>query len=379
MTIRANVSLSRGAFTLQAQFEAPGQGVTAVFGRSGSGKSTLLRALAGLETPQPGGAISVNGVTWLGQGINVPVHQRRVGYVFQEPGLFPHLCVRGNLEYALKRSVGRGAQRGGRDGVQGDVQGDVQRGVPAFDEVTALLGLENFLWRNPVTLSGGEKQRVAIARALLSSPALLLMDEPLAALDLHSKEEILPFLDRLFASAGIPVLYVSHAPDEVARLADHLLLMEEGTVLAQGPLADVLGRVDSPLARTDEAFSVIHCDIVELDGPCHLSVLSTAAGDRVYVPRITAGQRQDIRLRINARDVSLCNQRPVGSSILNILQATITQLSASDNKGQQLIQLRLAGSDELLLARISEYSCQQMGLINGMDIYCQIKAIALLC
>lgn len=375
MTIRADVSLSKGAFTLQAQFEAPGQGVTAVFGRSGSGKSTLLRALAGLETPQPGGAISVNGVTWLGQGINVPVHLRRVGYVFQEPGLFPHLSVLGNLEYALKRSVGRGAQRRGRGGVQGEVQ----KGVPAFDEVIALLGLENFLGRNPATLSGGEKQRVAIARALLSSPALLLMDEPLAALDLHSKEEILPFLDRLFASAGIPVLYVSHAPDEVARLADHLLLMEEGTVLAQGPLANVLGRVDSPLARTDEAFSVIHCDIVELDGPCHLSVLSTAAGDRVYVPRITAGQRQDIRLRINARDVSLCNQRPVGSSILNILQATITQLSASDNKGQQLVQLRLARSDELLLARISEYSCQQMGLAEGMSIYCQIKAIALLC
>lgn len=371
MTIRASVTLSRGDFTLQAQFEAPGQGVTAVFGRSGSGKSTLLRTLAGLETPHSGGAISVNGVTWLGQGISVPVHLRRVGYVFQEPGLFPHLCVRGNLEYALKRRIGRSAQTERHSGVQGSEL--------AFEEVVALLGLENFLGRNPATLSGGEKQRVAIARALLSSPTLLLMDEPLAALDLHSKEEILPFLDRLFASTGMPVLYVSHAPDEVARLADHLLLMEEGTVLAQGPLADVLGRVDSPLARTDEAFSVIHCDIVELDGPCHLSVLSTAAGEKVYVPRITAGQRQNIRLRINARDVSLCNQRPVGSSILNILQATIAQLSAPDKKGQQLVQLRLARSDELLLARISEYSCQQMGLINGMNIYCQIKAIALLC
>ena len=371
MTIRASVSLSRGDFTLQAQFEVPGQGVTAVFGRSGSGKSTLLRTLAGLEIPQTGGVISVNGVTWLGQGINVPVHQRRVGYVFQEPGLFPHLSVRGNLEYALKRRVGRGASAA--------EPGNVQWAEPAIDEVIALLGLESFLGRNPATLSGGEKQRVAIARALLSSPALLLMDEPLAALDLHSKEEILPFLDRLFASAGIPVLYVSHAPDEVARLADHLLLMEEGTVLAQGPLAEVLGRVDSPLARTDEAFSVIHCDIVEHDGPCHLSVLSTAAGDRVYVPRITAGQRQNIRLRINARDVSLCSQRPVGSSILNILQATIVQLSAPDKKGQQLVQLRLARSDELLLARISEYSCQQMGLVAGMSIYCQIKAIALLC
>ncbi len=371
MTIRASVTLSKGNFTLKAKFEAPGQGVTAVFGRSGSGKSTLLRALAGLETSLPGSAISVNGVTWLGQGINVPVHERRVGYVFQEPGLFPHLSVHGNLQYALKRRVGRSAKRGESSGVQGSEL--------AFDEVTALLGLENFLGRNPATLSGGERQRVAIARALLSSPTLLLMDEPLAALDLHSKEEILPFLDRLFASTGMPVLYVSHAPDEVARLADHLLLMEEGGVLAQGPLADVLGRVDSPLARTDEAFSVIHCDILELNGPCRLSLLRTAAGDRVYVPHIAAGQRKNIRLRINARDVSLCTQRPVGSSILNILQATVAQLSDPDLKGQQMVQLRLPLSDELLLARISEYSCQQMGLTEGMSIYCQIKAIALLC
>lgn len=371
MTISVNVTLSRGNFTLEAQFEAPGKGVTAVFGRSGSGKSTLLRVLAGLEFPQPGGVVSVNGVTWLGQGINVPVHQRRVGYVFQEPGLFPHLSVRGNLEYAWKRRFAREPQT--------ETVAGARSGEPAFEEVTALLGLEHFLGRNPVTLSGGEKQRVAIARALLSSPALLLMDEPLAALDLHSKEEILPFLDRLFASTGVPVLYVSHAPDEVARLADHLLLMEEGSVRAQGPLEDVLGRVDSPLARADDAFSVIHCEIVELNGPCHLSVLGTASGDSVYVPRVTVGQRQKIRLRINARDVSLCNQRPVGSSILNILQATIAQISAPDGKGQQLVQLRLAGSGELLLARISEYSGQQLALAQGMSIYCQIKAIALLC
>ncbi|MES3006429.1 MAG: molybdenum ABC transporter ATP-binding protein [Pseudomonadota bacterium] len=368
MSIHVSVSLKRGEFTLHTQFEAPGQGVTAIFGRSGCGKSTLLRTLAGLETPEASSEINVNGLCWFGQGINIPVHQRRVGYVFQEPGLFPHLSVRGNLEYALQRRPGRGERRREQGG----------EGAPAFDEVIALLGLENFLGRNPATLSGGEKQRVAIARALLSAPALLLMDEPLAALDLHSKEEILPFLDRLFASAGMPVLYVSHSPDEVARLADHLLLMDGGRVLAHGPLAEVLARVDSPIARTDEAFSVIHCDIAELEGPCHLSILRTAGGDSVYVPRIAAGQRQTIRLRINARDVSLCSQRAVGSSILNVLQAQIVQLSSPDQKGQQLVQLRLTGSDELLLARISEYSCQQMQLKSGINIYCQIKAIALL-
>ena len=365
MSIHARVCLNRSDFLLQAQFSAPAQGVTAVFGRSGSGKSTLLRTLAGLETPTPDSEISVNGVTWFGQGINLPVHQRRVGYVFQEPTLFPHLSVRGNLDYALDRS--------GRSSGSGQGRGN------GFDEVIALLGLEAFLQRQPGTLSGGEKQRVAIARALLSAPALLLMDEPLAALDMHSKEEILPFLDRLFAGAGIPVLYVSHSPDEVARLADHLLLMEGGSVLAHGPLAEVLGRVDSPIARTDQAFSVVHCEIAELEGPCHLSVLRTTAGDNVYVPRIAAGQRQAIRLRINARDVSLCSQRPVGSSILNVLQAEIVQLSEPDHKGQQLVQLRLKGSAELLLARISEYSCQQMALVPGINIYCQIKSVALLC
>lgn len=361
MTIQVSLKVRKGDFDLHAEFQVPGAGVTAVFGRSGCGKSTLLRAIAGLDEPLPGAMVSVNGVTWSGRDHAIPVHQRRVGYVFQEPGLFPHLSVQGNLEYALKRRCSD------------------EEGAADLHEVVSLLGLEHLLPRRPTTLSGGERQRVAIARALLSVPALLLMDEPLAALDARSKDEILPFIDRLCSTARMPVLYVSHSPDEVARLADHLILMEQGRVLAHGPLAEVLAQVDSPIARSDEAFSVLHCGIAELEGPCHLSILQTASGDSIYVPRLSSGEvRTVIRLRINARDVSLCSQRPVGSSILNILQARVTQLSDADGKGQQLVQLRLADSDEILLARISEYSCQQLGIASGMEIFCQIKAVALL-
>lgn len=360
MTIQVNLKVRKGDFDLHAEFQVPGTGVTAVFGRSGCGKSTLLRAIAGLEEPLHGGLVSVNGVTWCAQDHSVPVHQRRVGYVFQEPGLFPHLSVQGNLEFALKRRrLGEGAAD--------------------LDEVVPLLGLEHLLLRRPATLSGGEKQRVAIGRALLSAPALLLMDEPLAALDARSKDEILPFIDRLCSTARMPVLYVSHSTDEVARLADQLIFMEQGRVLAHGPLAEVLARVDSPIARSDEAFSVLHCGIAELEGPCHLSILRTASCDSIYVPRLPLGeQRTLIRLRINARDVSLCSQRPVGSSILNILRARVTQVSDADGKGQQLVQLRLADSEEILLARISEYSCRQLEITEGMEMFCQIKAVALL-
>ncbi len=360
MTVHVRVHVQKGSFNLQTEFQVPGAGVTAVFGQSGCGKSTLLRAIAGLDVPLPGSEITINGVTWCGRGQTVPAHQRRVGYVFQELGLFPHLSVKGNLDYALRR------------------RRQVEEGAPDLEEVVALLGLERLLARNPQTLSGGEKQRVAIARALLSAPVLLLMDEPLAALDLRSKEEILPFIDRLCSVAKMPVLYVSHSPDEVARLADNLILMDQGRVLAHGPLTDVLAQVDSPIARSDEAFSVLYCGISQLEGPCHLSILCTASGESIYVPRLAAGERIQIRLRINARDISLCTHRPVGSSILNILKARVIMLSEADGKGQQLVQLRLEGSQEMLLARISQYSCQQLGISPGIGIYCQIKAVALL-
>ena len=361
MTIQVNLKVRKGEFNLHAEFQVPGAGVTAVFGRSGCGKSTLLRAIAGFEEPLSGSVVSVNGVEWSGRDHSVPVHQRRVGYVFQDPGLFPHLSVQGNLQYAISR------KRPGEDG------------TASLEEIVTLLGLEQLLARRPATLSGGEKQRVAIGRALLGAPALLLMDEPLAALDAHSKDEILPFIDRLCSAARMPVLYVSHSSDEVARLADHLIFMEQGRVLAHGLLSKVLAQMDSPIARSDDAFIVLHCGIAELEAPCHLSILRTVSGDTIYVPRLPRGElRTVIRLRVNARDVSLCSQKPVGSSILNILPARVSQLSEADAKGQQMVQLQLADSAEILLARISEYSCQQMKIVPEMEIFCQIKAVALL-
>lgn len=358
MSIDVSVRVCKGDFLLDANFTAPASGVTAIFGRSGCGKSTLLRTLAGLEAGQEGGHIVVNGVPWLQNGKFVPTHKRQVAYVFQEPTLFTHMTVRGNLEYGLKRN--------GR-----------KQSAASFDEIVSLLGVDDFLERRPNTLSGGERQRVAIARALLSAPQLLLMDEPLAALDMHSKSEILPFLDRLCADFRVPVLYVSHSPDEVVRLADHLIVMGQGRVVEEGPLQQVLGRIDSPLARADDAFSVLTCNVAELAGPHGLSVLSTAGGESIYVPRINV-DHGTIRLKVDARDVSICLDRPVGSSILNVLAAQIVSLSAVDAKGQILVQLQLPMSHENLLARISEYSAQQLSLSPGGRIFAQIKAIALL-
>lgn len=363
MSIDVGVKVHKGDFVLDATFSVPATGVTAVFGRSGCGKSTLLRTLAGLEPAQPGSHIVVNGVPWLQDAKAMPTHQRQVAYVFQEPTLFTHMNVRRNLEYGLKRNGRKGNNR--------------QERAISFDEIVSLLGVGQFLQRRPDTLSGGERQRVAIARALLSAPQLLLMDEPLAALDMHSKHDILPFLDRLCVESHVPVLYVSHSPDEVVRLANHLIVMEQGRVLEEGPLQQVLGRIDSPLARADDAFSVITCDIAEPSGPCGLSVLKTAAGELMYVPRLK-NIHGNIRLKVDARDVSLCLERPVGSSILNVLAAEIVSLSEADAKGQILVQLQLPTSGENLLARISEYSAQQLSLAPGGKIFAQIKAIALL-
>ncbi|MBW8900864.1 MAG: molybdenum ABC transporter ATP-binding protein, partial [Massilia sp.] len=237
--LRARLRLDRGAFRLDVDLDLPQRGISALFGHSGSGKTTILRAIAGLERA-PGGHVALGGEVWQddARGLFVPVHRRALGYVFQEASLFPHLSVRANLEFGRKR-------------------------VPAHERrftlepVTELLGIERLLERRPDGLSGGERQRVAIARALLASPRLLLMDEPLAALDLRRKLEILPYLERMHAELAIPIVYVSHAPDEVARLADHLVLLDDGKAVASGPLTETLARVDLPPSFADDAGVVL--------------------------------------------------------------------------------------------------------------------------
>jgi molybdate transport system ATP-binding protein len=354
--ISARFGLKLGEFRLDAGFEAPGRGVSALFGPSGSGKTTLLRCIAGLERA-PDGYLAVNGEIWQddSRGIYLPTHRRPLGYVFQEASLFPHLDVRRNLEYGWKRIPA------------------AQRRV-GFDQAVELVGIGPLLARDPARLSGGERQRVAIARALLVSPDLLLMDEPLAALDLASKRDILPYLERLHDELSIPVLYVSHSPDEVAWLADFMVLMEGGKTVASGPLKAMLTRLDLPLAHGDEAGVVIDTVVGEHDETYHLTRLDFAGGS-ISVARQPHAVGHPLRLRIHARDVSLALERHADSSILNILPAKVVEI-ADENPAQVAVRLDAGGT--LLLARITRKSSVLLGLEPGMAVYAQIKSVALL-
>ncbi len=300
--IRARFKLDYSGFSLDVDLDLPGRGVTALFGHSGSGKTTLLRAVAGLEHA-PGGMLSVNGDVWQDDDIFRPTWQRPLGYVFQEASLFPHLSVQANLEYGQKRVP------------------QAQRRV-SLDRAVDMLGIGHLLDRHPDRLSGGERQRVAIARALAVSPKILLLDEPLAALDLARKQEILPYLERLHDELDIPVLYVSHAPDEVARLADHIVVMEGGTAVAAGPLTDTLSRLDLPIKLGEDAGVVLDAVVAARDEEWHLAHMEFAGG-RLWVRDHGLPVGRHARVRILARDVSLARAPMTGTSILNTLPAVV--------------------------------------------------------
>ncbi|MDA0279952.1 MAG: molybdenum ABC transporter ATP-binding protein [Proteobacteria bacterium] len=359
--IKANLQLSKSDFKLEASFSVPGRGVTAVFGPSGCGKTTLLRAIAGLE-PEVTGSLSVNTEQWLGANTRRPVEERRVGVVFQNPSLFPHLTVEENLLYGRKRLS------------------KVTKPIE-LNKLIASLEIENLLRRYPEGLSGGEKQRVALGRALLAEPKLLLMDEPLSALDLSSREKLMLLLEKFLQEIDIPVFYVTHSSEEVARLADNLVLLANGLVTDHGSIADVLGEVDGELSRSDTAFSVIEGQIATTQLPGLISV-DCGAGivlqlpDSTSMPGIRYQPGSDVRLRIRARDVSLCLEKPQRSSILNILPAVIAQLAAEPYNGSRVVKLDMAGKQ--LLSKISEYSVQQLGLKKGQSVFAQIKSAALI-
>lgn len=352
--IRARFRIDRGDFCLDVDLALPGRGVTALFGHSGSGKTTCLRALAGLERAAHG-YVAVGDTVWQDEasGVFVPPHQRALGYVFQEASLFPHLSVRGNLEFGYKRA--------GRVATGLDVEGTAR-----------LLGIDGLLARRPDSLSGGERQRVAIARALLAAPRLLLMDEPLAALDLKRKQEILPYLERLHDELSIPIVYVSHAPDEVARLADHLVLLDGGRVAASGPLGSTLARTDLPPTFAGEAGVVLETT-VQAHEEDDLSCLAFSGG-LIRVGRRAEAPGTRLRCRIHARDVSLALERPRASSILNILPAQITDIAPTDAPGQVLVQMQTG--ECWLLARITQRSCRELDLAPGKQVYAQVKAVA---
>ncbi len=353
--IDARFQLTIAAFTLDVDLSLPSRGITALFGPSGSGKTTLLRCIAGLEHA-PGGRLSVKGEVWQHASHFLPTHRRPLAYVFQEASLFAHLNVRQNVDFGLKR-VPRAQRRF------------------ALDQAIEWLGIGALLARMPATLSGGERQRVAIARALATSPQLLLMDEPLAALDHARKNDILPYLERLHDELDIPVLYVSHSPDEVARLADHMVVLDGGRVIADGALSDVFARADLPLAQSDEASVVLDAVIAQHDPTYHLSRLDFAGG-ALWVRTSGDAVGQALRVRILARDVSLTLAPQTGTSILNILPARIVRINPDFHPAQTLVWLDAGGAP--LCARITRRSAELLGLQPGLPVWAQIKSVALL-
>lgn len=342
-----------GGFVLDAELTLPGHGVTVLFGRSGCGKTTLLRCLAGLHRGE--GFLSFGAETWQDAGRFVPTHQRPLAYVFQEPRLFPHLDVRDNLLFGFRRTPAA-----------------ARRVQP--EEAIRLLSLENLLSRRPSQLSGGQQQRVAIARALLAGPRLLLMDEPLASLDLDSKAEILPYLERLRLALDLPIVYVTHSPEEMSRLADHLVLLDAGRVRAAGPLNELLTRPDLPLAHLNEAGAVLEATVAMHDTAYGLTQVEIPGGS-LTVALCDLPPGSPTRVRILARDVGIALQPMRDSSIQNCLQACVVGIHPDRDHSQVLVRLDLGGT--LMLSRVTRRSADRLGLREGLPVFALVKSVAL--
>ena len=357
--IEARLTLARRDFALEVALALPSQGVSALFGPSGCGKTTLLRALAGLERAT--GRVALNDQTWQDDAagaVFVPTHQRPIGYVIQEAALFPHLDVRRNLDYGQRRIA------------------PAERRI-ALDQAVDLLGIGALMDRRPATLSGGERQRVAIARALVTSPRLLLMDEPLAALDAARKAEILPYLERLHRAMALPIVYVTHALDEVARLADHLVLLQAGRVLAEGGVADLFARTDLPLGRQDEAGVVLEATVAVHDLAYGLTRIAVPGGS-LWLGAVEQPPGTPVRARVLARDVSIAREAPQHSSILNVLPVTLERLEAEGRTVLLRLRLGEGSATTLLLARITRRSADTLALQAGDRLHAQIKGVALM-
>ncbi len=350
--ITASFRRNFGPFSLDIDLTLPARGVIGLFGASGSGKTTLLRCVAGLERVADGRLrigedVWQDGLTWL------PTHKRPLGYVFQEASLFPHLTVIKNLRYGMRRV--KGAHR------------------VSLDEAIELLGIGHLLDRRPDHLSGGERQRVAIARALAVSPRLLLMDEPLAALDLKRRQEILPYLDRLHDELRVPVLYVTHSSEEVGRLADHLVVLEKGRAVANGPLADVLADPGLSIHQRQDASVIVLGTVAEVDHEWHLSRIQFSGGN-LWVPDHGGPCGKRVRVQILARDVSLATHLGT-SSIQNCLPGVVDMVRDGDHPGLALVRVRVG--DTVLLASLTKRAVAQLALKPGQQLWAQVKALAL--
>ncbi|MEO8202409.1 MAG: molybdenum ABC transporter ATP-binding protein [Betaproteobacteria bacterium] len=355
MRIEVDVESRLGTFTLRAAFTADGA-TTALFGRSGSGKSTLLNLVAGLLAPARGRIAIGDSVLFDSErGIDVPAHRRRIGYVFQEGRLLPHLSVQQNLVYG--RFFTPRSER-----------------YADFGKVVTLLDLGALLARRPASLSGGEKQRVAIGRALLSSPRVLLMDEPLASLDAGRRGEILYYIERLRDEVRIPIVYVSHSIEEVVRLADTLVLVSDGAVAAAGPLREIMGRIElRRMIGRYEGGAVIEATVLSHDLGSGLARLGFSGGE-LLAPDVDALAGEAVRIRIRARDVSIALEKPAGISILNCLKGRIVEIGSESGAS---VDVRMDVAGTVLIARITRHSAGLLSLVPGQEAWALVKAISL--
>ncbi|HKU86389.1 MAG TPA: molybdenum ABC transporter ATP-binding protein [Casimicrobiaceae bacterium] len=353
--IDVDIAERRGDFALDVKFAANAP-IVGLFGRSGAGKTTVVNAIAGIGKPSRG-TIRVNGHVLFdaARGIDLPPERRRIGYVFQDGLLFPHLDVEANLLYGQRRRTS--SER-----------------VIADERVIELLGLQRLLRRKPATLSGGEKQRVAIGRALLAQPRILLMDEPLASLDVARRREIMSYVERLRDELAIPIVYVSHAVDEITRLADVIVVLAEGKSVAVGTAGDVLGRLDLPAATGgDEAGAIVEARVARHDAERLLTTLAFDGGE-LHVPRIASAVGERVRARIMARDVSLALRRPQAISILNVLEGTV---SAIGDQSGAIVDVQAAIGAALVNARLTRHSARDLDIRVGRAVFVLVKAVAL--
>jgi len=356
--IEGNLTLTKGNFELQSgTFAFPAKGVSVLFGRSGCGKSTLLRAITGLDAGTRG-HLSFKGQRWQDAAWHLPVPQRDIGFVFQDAALFPHLSVRGNLAFAARRVP----------------SGRADDAIDSIASTASRVGVADLLDQSVTTLSGGQRQRVAIGRALLSRPRLLCMDEPLSALDWRAKAELLALIDTLARETCIPVLFITHSPLEVERLADRVIFMADGRIERIDSLPDALARPDSPLFDEEGPVSVLQGSLQASDEPG----LAAFGNDtlRLRLSLAAGATPSATRLRVLARDVSLDTVQPQCVSILNQLPITITALH---NTGQDRVTVVCHLADgQPLMAEITRYSCQALALTRGMRAFALIKSVALM-
>ena len=356
LTLQIALSLLRPDFTLEVDLKLPAHGITVLFGPSGSGKTTVLRCVAGLE--QASGIVALDDDIWQDSRSKIfkPTWQREIGYVFQEASLFEHMDVRRNLNFGLRRIHRSGGTR-------------------TLDAAVEMLGIGHLLGRSVESLSGGERQRVAIARSLATQPKLLLLDEPLASLDIARRREVLPWLERLHAELKIPVLYVTHSVDELARLADHVVMLEKGSVIASGSLIELMASLDVSAAIGDEAGIVASGEIVARDDADHMTQIRFGAGT-VWGRDQGLSIGQSVRLRILARDVSLSLALHEDTTIQNRFQGVIESIESDTHPSQALVRVRCGST--VMLSRVTRRALQQLVLQVGSAVWCQVKSVALI-